>query len=75
MSQLFQGKSESYEKYRPKFPTELFEFLEFQIGLDLQSPKSRLMDLGCGTGNLTFKRKRKFGFDWLLSKFFRRRYS
>jgi ubiquinone/menaquinone biosynthesis C-methylase UbiE len=45
---LFAGTAEYYAHYRPKYPRELFDFIRegFQL-----NKNSRVLDLGCGTGN------------------------
>lgn len=49
-SDVFKSAAEYYAKYRPKFPPELFKYLIAKFNLNGQG---RLLDLGCGTGNLT----------------------
>jgi SAM-dependent methyltransferase len=48
---LFQGAAEYYARYRPKRPKALFDFLVARFALDRTS---RVLDLGCGTGNASF---------------------
>ena len=48
---LFQGTAEYYARYRPKRPKALFDFLIARFALDQMS---RVLDLGCGTGNASF---------------------
>lgn len=46
---LFRGAAYYYERYRPKYPSEFFEFLKDEGPLD---GRQRVLDLGCGTGQL-----------------------
>lgn len=48
---LFEGAAEYYARYRPKRPKALFGFLVARFALDRTS---RVLDLGCGTGNASF---------------------
>ena len=45
---LFAGAARYYAKYRPKYPQAAFDFLASRFKLD---KTSRVLDLGCGTGN------------------------
>jgi SAM-dependent methyltransferase len=47
---LFAGTSESYARFRPGYPGEFFDDLIRRFRLD---GSGRLLDLGCGTGQLT----------------------
>jgi len=49
-SDVFKSAAEYYAQYRPKFPPELFKYLIAKFNLN---GHGRLLDLGCGTGNLT----------------------
>jgi SAM-dependent methyltransferase len=46
---LFRSAASSYARYRPGYPPELLERLASLAGLD---GTGRLLDLGCGTGNV-----------------------
>jgi SAM-dependent methyltransferase len=46
---LFRGAASSYARYRPGYPAELLGRVAAQAGLD---GTGRLLDLGCGTGNV-----------------------
>lgn len=48
--ELFRGTAYYYAKYRPGYAAEFFDFAVKYYGLD---GKRRLLDLGCGTGQLT----------------------
>lgn len=43
----FSNRVADYAKYRPGYPAELYEFLIEQLQL---SPKSKIAEVGCGTG-------------------------
>lgn len=48
---LFQGTAEYYERFRPGYPTALFDDLRARVPLGAQS---RVLDLACGTGQVAF---------------------
>jgi len=50
MSNLFQGTAGFYARFRPKYPEELFKVLVKAYDLNTSD---RLLDIGCGTGQLT----------------------
>jgi len=60
MNTLFQCKAKFYEQYRPKFPEALFQFLEERLGLNAKCKSEKLLDLGCGTGQLAIPLSRYF---------------
>ncbi len=47
---LFRGTAWYYARYRPGYPPEFFDHVVARFGLD---GTGRLLDLGCGTGQLT----------------------
>lgn len=47
---LFEGTAWHYARYRPGYPEVFFDDLIRRFGLD---GTGRLLDLGCGTGQLT----------------------
>jgi len=49
MADLFAGTAGYYARYRPGYPAEVFARLRATFGLDRTG---RLLDLGCGTGEL-----------------------
>lgn len=48
-SNLFAGTASYYRRYRPEYPTALFDTLVSLVPL---TSESRVLDLGCGTGKL-----------------------
>lgn len=49
---LFQGTAEYYTQYRPVYPAELIRFLVNRLSLD---GTGKMLDIGCGTGQLTLR--------------------
>jgi len=47
--ELFKGAAQYYAKYRQKYTPEFFDYVSSYFNLD---GKGRLLDLGCGTGQL-----------------------
>jgi ubiquinone/menaquinone biosynthesis C-methylase UbiE len=56
---LFDGVATLYDSSRPQYPDELIEFVASTAGL---GPNSRVLEVGCGTGQLTQSLVR-LGFD------------
>lgn len=54
---LFRGTAWYYARYRPGYPGALFALVRERFGLD---GTRRLLDLGCGTGQLTLPLARSF---------------
>ncbi|GGA67862.1 methyltransferase [Ornithinibacillus halotolerans] len=48
--ELFKGTATYYARYRPMYPSSLIRFLVYKFSLD---GSGRMLDLGCGTGQLT----------------------
>lgn len=46
---LFKGKANYYAKYRAKYPEEFFDYIKDSFKLD---GKGKLLDIGCGTGQI-----------------------
>lgn len=46
-TEKFTGKADGYDKFRPSYPKELYEFMTRTFGLD---ERSRIADIGAGTG-------------------------
>ncbi|WP_419886335.1 class I SAM-dependent methyltransferase [Paenibacillus sp. B-A-8] len=51
-SNLFKGTAVYYSEYRPQYPSSLIRFLIQQFSLN---GEGRLLDLGCGTGQLALR--------------------
>lgn len=49
---LFKGTASYYSRYRPMYPASLIRFLVERFSLD---GRGRMLDLGCGTGQLAFR--------------------
>ncbi|MFL0507048.1 class I SAM-dependent methyltransferase [Ureibacillus sp. 179-F W5.1 NHS] len=49
---LFKGTASYYSRYRPLYPSSLIRYLIDKFSLD---GKGRMLDLGCGTGQLAFR--------------------
>ena len=49
MRELFAGTADCYRRFRPPYPAEAFDWIVAQHGLD---GAGRLLDCGCGTGNV-----------------------
>ncbi|MFB5760157.1 class I SAM-dependent methyltransferase [Paenibacillus medicaginis] len=50
--ELFKGTAHYYSKYRPPYPAELIRYIVSRFALD---GRGELLDLGCGTGQLTVR--------------------
>ncbi|QOZ66695.1 class I SAM-dependent methyltransferase [Bradyrhizobium arachidis] len=48
-SSIFEGAAFYYARYQPEYPHELFKSLSDHLSL---TPESRVLDLGCGTGQI-----------------------
>ena len=48
---LFQGTAEYYERFRPRYPSALFDDLRARAPLGADA---RVLDLACGTGQIAF---------------------
>lgn len=55
--ELFKGAARDYARYRPGYPKEFFDQVIRYFSLD---GKGRLLDLGCGTGQITIPLARHF---------------
>ncbi|WP_175989457.1 hypothetical protein [Bacillus sp. Marseille-Q1617] len=49
---LFEGTAGYFSKYRPLYPSFLVRFLVNRFSLN---GEKRMLDLGCGTGQLTIR--------------------
>ena len=55
-SRTFQAWAGSYDRYRPGYPTELFDEIATRLGVDA---RALVADLGAGTGLATFEMARR----------------
>jgi ubiquinone/menaquinone biosynthesis C-methylase UbiE len=55
---VFEGTARYYAKYRPQYPTQLLNDIARRFEL---SGNGRLLDLGCGTGELSIPLSKYFG--------------
>lgn len=61
--ELFAGTALYYARYRPPYPSELFEALVSEFGLD---DRCTVLDLGCGTGQLALPLSRIGSTVWAM---------
>jgi SAM-dependent methyltransferase len=62
---LYRGSAEYYDQYRLGYPAELIDEL---VRRAVGSGDGRLLDLGCGTGQLTFALRQWFGEVWAVDQ-------
>jgi len=62
---LFVGTAEYYERYRVPYPSSLIEDLSEQASL---TGSGTLLDLACGTGQLTFALHERFARTWAVDQ-------
>lgn len=62
---LFSGTAEVYDRYRLGYPLALVDDL---VGRVHPSGSGRLLDLACGTGQLTFALEQRFGEVWAVDQ-------
>jgi len=62
-SHLFRDAADYYARYRVPYPGELFEAMRDQTRL---SGEGRLLDLGCGTGEIALRMSRFFRDVWAV---------
>jgi SAM-dependent methyltransferase len=62
---LFRGTSEYYDRFRPPYPGELIRHLIGHVPLD---STSRVLDLACGTGQITFALADTVGEVWAVDQ-------
>ena len=55
---LYRGTAGYYDRYRLPYPAEMLDDLVGRAGI---SGQGRLLDLACGTGQLAFPLRRRFG--------------
>lgn len=58
MTNLFESTAQYYARYRPGYPAEVFDHIRAAFGLD---GAGRLLDLGCGTGEIARPLHADFG--------------
>ena len=62
---LYQGTAGYYDRYRLPYPRAMTEYVAGQAGI---SGRGRLLDLACGTGQLTFPLRRHFAEAWAVDR-------
>lgn len=62
---LYRGTAAYYDRYRPPYPAALLTGLVDGIR---SSGRGRLLDLACGTGQLTFSLRRRFAEAWAVDQ-------
>jgi ubiquinone/menaquinone biosynthesis C-methylase UbiE len=62
---LYDGTAEYYDSYRPAYPAELIENLAARVGAD---GTGRLLDLACGTGQVSFALRGRFAEIWAVDQ-------
>ncbi|MGH3256377.1 MAG: class I SAM-dependent methyltransferase [Streptosporangiaceae bacterium] len=62
---LFRGSAGYYERYRLPYPEAMLADLVVRAGV---SPRGRLLDLACGTGQLAFPLRRWFAEVWAVDQ-------
>jgi ubiquinone/menaquinone biosynthesis C-methylase UbiE len=54
---IFRGTAEFYDRYRPRYPDAVFDWVNREHALD---GRGRLLDAGCGTGHVALPLSRSF---------------
>jgi SAM-dependent methyltransferase len=62
---LFRGAAQDYDRFRLRYPQALTDGLARQCGAD---GSGRLLDLACGTGQLTFALHDRFAETWAVDQ-------
>jgi SAM-dependent methyltransferase len=62
---LYQGAAGHYDQYRLSYPAEMLDDLARRAGV---SGHGRLLDLACGTGQLTFPLRHRFREVWAVDR-------
>jgi SAM-dependent methyltransferase len=62
---LYRGTAEYYDRYRPPYPEALIDDLVLRTGAD---GTGRLLDLACGTGQVSFAMRRWFAEIWAVDQ-------
>lgn len=62
---LFRGTAQDYERFRLPYPGELMDDLAQEAGAD---GTGRLLDLACGTGQITFALHGRFAETWAVDQ-------
>lgn len=62
---LFRGTADSYDKFRLPYPRPLIDDLARRTGAD---GTGRLLDLGCGTGQICFALRDRFADIWAVDQ-------
>ena len=62
---LFQGTARDYDRFRVPYPRSLIDDLAVRSGA---TGRGRLLDLACGTGQVTFALASRFGEVWAVDQ-------
>jgi SAM-dependent methyltransferase len=62
---LYHGAAGYYDRYRLPYPDAMIEYVTGQAAVSAQG---RLLDLACGTGQLTFPLRRRFSEVWAVDR-------
>jgi len=62
---LYRGTADDYDRFRPPYPPALIEDMARRSGAD---GTGRLLDLGCGTGQITFALHDRFAEVWAVDQ-------
>ena len=65
---LYRGTAHDYDRYRVPYPRSLIDDLAERTGASGAAGRGRLLDLACGTGQVTFALASRFGEVWAVDQ-------